>query len=647
MRTCYGWLMGCLVAIAPLSNQRALAAPQTVECDILVIGGGLAGVATAYEGLRYGKTVCLTEITDWLGGQLSAQGTSALDEQLRQRQQWWFPAGYSQLRRRIIAQNRPGDCWVSEVCFLPAVGATLVSDLLQEMAAQGRGTLKVFLNTVVQEITPADDPQQPGQLIRHVRGIQHRRAPQAPPLNTDPLSQTLADIYSDQDSPRLSKTILNFQPPTAGDWMVIEATETGEVLALADLPYRLGIDPVSVDNPSASSPVPYPYCPQAITYTFALEVMAEPQTYRRPASYDRFAPFYSYAHLRFGQEPVLVLTYRRIFSAQPAQGSRQVSVGDISMQNWERGNDYGPGTAMDNLLLTRSQLLASGQLQPRRWQGGWRIAGLAAAEELARNYFYWLATGTTDAVLGDNIKQPNPYLRYLQGYDSPMGTAHGLSKFPYIREGRRLVGRYQGGWPAGFSIDEIDISAKPYWQDPYYPQTLGAEQFQQLAIRMGGLQGLAVARGVLPLSQMQWRRRARLYPDSIGIGYYPIDFHPCMLQHPPEAAGNIERPRERQGAGQTYPFQVPLRALIPPRINNLLVTGKNIATSHIAAAAYRVHPYEWSVGAGTGTVAAYVLEQGLRPHQLTEPLPLYSPHLVQVQRRLQAAANPIAFPDNF
>ncbi|WP_237269146.1 FAD-dependent oxidoreductase [Parathermosynechococcus lividus] len=92
---------------------------------------------------------------------------------------------------------------------------------------------------------------------------------------------------------------------------------------------------------------------------------------------------------------------------------------------------------------------------------------------------------------------------------------------------------------------------------------------------------------------------------------------------------------------------MPLRALIPPRINNLLVTGKNIATSHIAAAAYRVHPYEWSVGAGTGTVAAYVLEQGLRPHQLTEPLPLYSPHLVQVQRRLQAAANPIAFPDNF
>lgn len=58
---------------------------QTVECEILVVGGGLAGVATAYEGLLAGRTVCLTEITDWVGGQISAQGTSALDERDTQR----------------------------------------------------------------------------------------------------------------------------------------------------------------------------------------------------------------------------------------------------------------------------------------------------------------------------------------------------------------------------------------------------------------------------------------------------------------------------------------------------------------------------------------------------------------------------------
>ena len=47
---------------------------QTIGCDIAIAGGGLSGTATAYEGLLAGKTVCMTEITDWVGGQISAQG---------------------------------------------------------------------------------------------------------------------------------------------------------------------------------------------------------------------------------------------------------------------------------------------------------------------------------------------------------------------------------------------------------------------------------------------------------------------------------------------------------------------------------------------------------------------------------------------
>jgi hypothetical protein len=70
-------------------------------CDILVAGGGLAGAATAYEGLLAGRTVCLTEITDWVGGQISSQGTSALDERETQRSLLFYPRGYLELRQRI------------------------------------------------------------------------------------------------------------------------------------------------------------------------------------------------------------------------------------------------------------------------------------------------------------------------------------------------------------------------------------------------------------------------------------------------------------------------------------------------------------------------------------------------------------------
>jgi NADPH-dependent 2,4-dienoyl-CoA reductase/sulfur reductase-like enzyme len=63
-------------------------------CDILVVGGGLSGSAAAYEALLLGRTVCLTDITDWLGGQISSQGTSALDERDTQRSLLFYPRGY-------------------------------------------------------------------------------------------------------------------------------------------------------------------------------------------------------------------------------------------------------------------------------------------------------------------------------------------------------------------------------------------------------------------------------------------------------------------------------------------------------------------------------------------------------------------------
>jgi NADPH-dependent 2,4-dienoyl-CoA reductase/sulfur reductase-like enzyme len=48
------------------------AAPNTAA-DVLVVGGGLGGVAAALAACRAGRTVVLTERTDWLGGQLTVQ----------------------------------------------------------------------------------------------------------------------------------------------------------------------------------------------------------------------------------------------------------------------------------------------------------------------------------------------------------------------------------------------------------------------------------------------------------------------------------------------------------------------------------------------------------------------------------------------
>jgi hypothetical protein len=263
---------------------------------------------------------------------------------------------------------------------------------------------------------------------------------------------------------------------------------------------------------------------------------------------------------------------------------------------------------------------------------------------MALSYFYWLVTGTTDSKLGPSLKKPWPNLRFLKGSNSPMGTAHGLSKFPYIRESRRLIGRYSYAYPKGFTINETDISRKDYRQ-PYYRENLTSDDYRNLMTAMSGLKAIDVITGEIPLEQVQLRSRARLFPDSVGIGHYPIDFHPCMTEHPPEKPGNTERAGERQGAERTYPYQIPLRAMIPPRMDNLIVTGKNIATSHISAATYRVHSFEWSAGAAAGTTAAFALEQNILPYQLVENIPQTNLALEALQRRLNTNQNPTAFPD--
>jgi len=78
-------------------------------------------------------------------------------------------------------------------------------------------------------------------------------------------------------------------------------------------------------------------------------------------------------------------------------------------------------------FYTRGQLQATGQCNR---VGGWRTPVESNAEKNALGYFYWLVAGTTDSQLGDGVKQSQPNNRYLAGLDSPMGTVHGLSKYP-------------------------------------------------------------------------------------------------------------------------------------------------------------------------------------------------------------------------
>ena len=93
------------------------------------------------------------------------------------------------------------------------------------------------------------------------------------------------------------------------------------------------------------------------------------------------------------------------------------------------------------------------------------------------------------------------------------------------------------------------------------------------------------------------------YPDSVGVGAYRIDLHPSTGGDP-----YIDL--------DVWPFQIPLGALLPVRIENVLPAAKNIGTTHVTNGCFRLHPVEWNVGEAAGLLAAYCLERRLAPRQV-------------------------------
>ena len=118
-------------AIAVVRVPEAVAISE-VECDVLVVGGGTGGVAAALAAARRGQRVYLLEETDWLGGQLTAQGVSALDEhdliersaapRATTRCARRSGARYGDARPASRRRRQPGNCWVSRLAFEPAAG---------------------------------------------------------------------------------------------------------------------------------------------------------------------------------------------------------------------------------------------------------------------------------------------------------------------------------------------------------------------------------------------------------------------------------------------------------------------------------------------------------------------------------------------
>lgn len=85
----------------------------------------------------------------------------------------------------------------------------------------------------------------------------------------------------------------------------------------------------------------------------------------------------------------------------------------------------------------------------------------------------------------------------------------------------------------------------------------------------------------------------RKFDDSIACGCYEVDIHN------PSGTGT----RIINLKGDDY-YTIPLRSLLPRGLNNLLVAGRCISSTHEAQSAYRIMPIVCNIGEAAGFVVA-------------------------------------------
>lgn len=331
----------------------------------------------------------------------------------------------------------------------------------------------------------------------------------------------------------------------------VDATELGDLLPLSGTEFVVGTEGREQVEELHGSVKTDPLNQQAFTVCFAMDHLAgEDHTIDRPADYDFWRAYVPELTPPW-PGPLLDWTYTHPRSGEP----RKLGFNPVGAQHDGVVN-----------LWTYRRIVAASQFREEAFRSDISLVNwpqndyfihplIGVSEEvkeqavregkaLSLSWFYWMQTEAPRMDGG----QGYPGLRLRPDV---MGTKDGLAKYPYVRESRRIL--------AETTITEAHCGKENR-----------AQELGRKATEVGAMN----------------------YSDSVGIGYYPIDLHPST-------------------GGDNYidfaalPFQIPLGALLPRRVENLLPACKNIGTTHITNGCYRLHPVEWGIGEAVGALVAF------------------------------------------
>jgi len=505
---------------ALLAASRVATAGQEVDCDVAVIGAGVGGFAAALAALRNGMRVVLTEETDWIGGQLTAQAVPPDEHPWIE--QFGSTAGYRAYRNAVRTYYRDHypltEAARQRVDLNPGNGS--VSRLAHEF--------KVSVAVLEAMLAPYAGSGQLMLLREHV-----------------PLSATTS---SDRVTSIAIRDLRSGVDRTVTARYFLDATELGDLLPMAKVEYVTGAESQKQTGEMHAAAEPQPAGSQSFTYCFAMDYLpGQDHTVERPASYSawqNYVPkltppwtgrlfswtmcdpktleprqsFFDPELNESGRAGLNLWIYRRI--ADRANFTPGAYKSSITVVNWPQ-NDFWLGDLVTAPPADCPRLLER-------------------AKQLSLSFLYWMQTeaGWKGLRLRKDI----------------VDTEDGLARMAYIREARRIK--------AEFTILEKHVGA-----------------------------------------QMRNAPAAEIFVDSVGVGCYRIDLHP--------SAGGTNYIDV-----SSLPFQIPLGALIPERVENLLPACKNIGTTHITNGCYRLHPVEWNIGEAAGALVAHAIATKQTPRSI-------------------------------
>jgi len=391
-----------------LAASRLAAAGKELDCDVAVIGGGVGGFAAALAALRNGMRVVLTEETDWIGGQLTAQavppdehpwieqfGSTASYRAYRNAVRAYYRDHYpltEEARRRV--DLNPGNGSVSRLTHEFKVSVAVLEGMLAPYA--GSGQLILLREHMPVSATTA------GDRVTSIAVRDLRRG----------VDRTVSARY------------------------FLDATELGELLPMAKIEFVTGAESQKETGEMHAAAEPQPANSQSFTYCFAMDYFpGEDHTIERPASFSEWQnyvpkltpPWTGRLFSWTMCEPKTLAPRQAFFDPEPKDSDRAglnlwiyrriadrtnfvsgAYKSSITLVNWPQ-NDFWLSDLITAAPADRPKLLDR-------------------AKQLSLSFLYWMQTdaGWKGLRLRKDI----------------VDTEDGMAKTAYIRESRRIKAEF-------------------------------------------------------------------------------------------------------------------------------------------------------------------------------------------------------------